>query len=680
MKKYIIFYSHNFWWLGHNKRLSLIIRELLSNFWDEYSCIFINSWEKQDFLFNGIKWLKIINLPVLDIKDWKIIKNNLNNKKLILRKQLLNKILNIWNSESLIIEHYPFWRNFLNDEIKFVINNFRKNNKYWSVFSSFRDIVDLGSLNKENINLFDRFLIHGDETITNYDNVFDDIIRNKFIYTWYVSEEINFKKIKKDKIIYINIWWWQDWMDYLKDFLNKFNLVSSKNDFKLIISLWNSYLTENIEILKKIYIWKNIEFHKYIDNSLEMKLKSQFSVSMGWYNNMVESLKYNIKTIIYPRQTDNEQKDRLLMFQKISPNFYNWFDFKEDDLNFLLSNNNLEISDNNINFNWAYFTSNFIVNFKKYKYIKIRVSNLCNAKCWMCWVIKRKQSENKLDNLKKTILDFYKLWWEVVNLTWWEPTIYKWFWDLLIYSKYLWLINSVSTNWSTLWEQFFKKLLFKNNLLINYMDISIDWLYEEHDKRRKYKWLFNIISQNIKKLIDLWIFMHINITIRKDNIKEIINIFDFFKNIWVNSISFWIIESNPLNDTSKLIPIKEDIKEFYMIDKYNIINNPWKLKIIFSPDFNWKNIDNFIKSIQSKNAFPKKDWKKCNFIKNKKEIRINENWNISPCCEIDDFDEWIWNINQNNLLKIICSKNYENFLNRKLPNISRACLNCKIEG
>lgn len=669
MKKTIIFYCHNFWWLWHNKRLSLIIKEIVNNF-PYYDIVFLNSWENTDFLFEWFKNIKIINLPSFEIINSVLNYSHSNKKIWDLRKLLIKRILDKYNSEKLIIEHFPFWRNFLQNELEFLINYYKKINKDWNIIASLRDILDINSLNKKNLEYFDRFLVHSDENISNLEKFNLQNIKNKIIYTWYVVENFDFP-IKKTKNIIINIWWWQDWFEYIIDFLNKFSKIKNSLDYNIIISLWWQYNEENIKIIKLFNL--NLEIYKNINNLLEYKINSSLSVSMWWYNNLCEALKYWFKTIIYPRLSDQEQQIRLKIFKKIQGNIFS----SEDDIEKILEKE-LDLENNKIDFNWAYLSASFIVNFKKYKYIKIRLTNSCNAKCDMCWVIKRKLDYNKIENIKKSIIDFYKLGWEVVNFTWWEPTIYKWFWNLLILSKELNLIISVSTNWSTLWEIFFNNLYFEWKRLIDYIDISIDWLYEKQDIRRNYKWLFKIISDNLKIIVDSWIFLHINITIRKDNIWEMIEIFDYLKNIWVNSISFGMIASDPLNDTSKLIPEWKDIEKFYLQDKEYIIKNTKNINLKFSPDFNWENMTEFIKYIQLKNSFPKQIWKKCNYINSKKEIRINENWNISPCCIIDDFDEWIGNINYENFIKIILSKKYETFLNKTFPHISKACLNCKI--
>lgn len=675
MKKNIIFYCHNFWWLWHTNRLLLIINNLINNFWGDYNLIFLNSWKKQDIIFKKINKLKIINLPEYEIENYKLIKNEKNIKVSKYREYIFNKIFSLKNIETLIIEHYPFWRNFLDDEIKKIIFLYKNNSKNWNIFSSVRDIFDINSLNRENLKLFDRFLVHTDKNLINYNDDFSFEIKNKIIYTWYVvNKNIKIKEINDENYILISLWWWQDWYENILEFLK---IIKNNFLWNIYINLWILYDNQKVDELKKIVPDKVI-VKKYFENFLELKKNAKIVVSMWWYNNLTENLFYKIKTIVFPRIIDNEQIKRLEEFSKISNFIIDWRWITIDKILSLIDKKETKIF-TNINFDWSYYSSNFIVNYKKFKYIKIRLTNNCNAKCDMCGVIKREIHSNNIESLKNSILDFYKLWWKIVNLTWWEPTIYKWFWDLLKFIKNLWLITSVSTNWSTLWENFIKNLNFNNNNLINYIDISIDWLKNKQDKIRNFKGLFKIIDENLTKLIENNIFVHINITLRKDNIFEMQEIFNYLKNKKINSISFWMITSSPVNDTSNLIPTQEQIEKFYKLEKKYIIKNAWNINISFSPDYkNW-DFSKFSTSIINKNNFTKSNREKCKYILSKKEIRINESWEISPCCEIDDFDEWLGNINKNWLFEIVCSNNYEKFLNKTFPNVSKACFNCKLE-
>lgn len=313
MKKTILFYVHNFGWLWHNKRISLIIKELLGNF-PNYNAIILNSWKKQDYLFQKIEGLKIINLPNYEFDNYTLSWdfNRVKKLRMLIYKKLFSLSLDI---ESLVVEHYPFGRNFLDTEIHFLISEFRKFNSIWSVFSSVRDIIDINSLNKENLVLFDRFLFHSDRMLINYENEIDKNIQKKIIYTGYVTESIEIKMNKKINIIYVNIWWWQDGIEVIVDFLSKLDHLKMKMNYKVIVSLWENYNEENISLLQSIFTG-DIVFHKFLNNSLQLKMDSVLVISMGGYNNMVESLRYNIRTIVYPRNTDLEQKERLKKFQE----------------------------------------------------------------------------------------------------------------------------------------------------------------------------------------------------------------------------------------------------------------------------------------------------------------------------------------------------------------------------
>jgi hypothetical protein len=46
-----------------------------------------------------------------------------------------------------------------------------------------RDILDINSLNRNNLEYFDRFLVHSDEKISNLEEYNLEEIKNKIIYT-----------------------------------------------------------------------------------------------------------------------------------------------------------------------------------------------------------------------------------------------------------------------------------------------------------------------------------------------------------------------------------------------------------------------------------------------------------------------------------------------------------------
>lgn len=672
MKKIVIFYVHNFGWLGHNTRILRIAQKLVQNFW--YTVIVLNSGEEQEFLFHGISWIKVIQLPRYEFDNYTITWNS--ESVFQLRMAIFQKLFSHGlDVESIVVEHFPFGRNFLSKELESFIRTFKHYYKDGNVFSSARDILELENIHKENLNLFDRFLIHSDKKIQFLEGKQIKDIQSRIVYTGYVVHENSIiKSPSRKNHIVLGIWWWQDGYDSVIQFLEKIKKISYPGI--IYVSLGNSYSLEKVDFLKNTF-WENIIIQRYFENFLELKLEADLVVSMWGYNSLTENLYHKIKTIVYPRETDHEQQIRLETFSKISDYIYDGRILTEDWIVRILESNEI-LNREDINFWWDYFSASFIANYSKYKYIKIRLTNACNAECSMCGVIRRPIHYNTQEAIEASIRDFYQLGWEIVNFTGWEPTIFPWFWKLLQYTKNLGMKTSVSTNGSMFSEKFLEKLNHDTALLIDFMDISIDGLYEKHDIRRNFRGLFSRIESYLHALMERWIIIHINVTIRNDNLGEVREMFTYFKNMWVHSISFWVVTKSPFHDTTDLFLNEDELRILYLQEKPYIEENSWPLRVSFSPENLEKYFQNESKEEQDY-IYPKRvPWERCNFISEKREIRINEDGNLSPCCEIDDFDENIGNIYHWGLLKNIYSARYEYFLQKTFPHISEACRKCKI--
>ncbi len=675
-KKNIVFYGHNFGGLGHTNRLFAIMKDFIKNFWHDYNVIFLQSGKNYAEIFYHPE-IKTIHLPDYMFQDYFVKKNSFNDVIFQKRKKIFEKIFALWNIEKFIVEHFPFGRHGMQADFLMAIRLFRQYNSSGYIFSSVRDIFEFQNIFPTILQHFDRFLIHGDEKIVNYNKIFPQEMKHKIYYTGYVLNDFWDITYKNKPHIVISLGGWQDGFEFVCDFLKKCNLLQKCP--KIYVALWWQYNSENILKIKEIFSW-DIEIKDFFVDFSKLRQEAKMLVSMGGYNSMIESIKFWKTTLVYPRDSDFEQIMRLKVFSK---KFYNILDARllsHEQLQDILENNDWQAWISFVDINGSYKSASFIYNFWKYHYAKIRLTNRCNATCDMCWVIKRKINDNDLLILKKSIEDFYKIWWKIINFTGWEPTIYKWFWDLVYFAKTLWFVVSLSTNGSTLWENFWQKFSHNDQKNIDYMDISVDALNELQDSIRWVPGLFSKIENNIKEILNRNIYLHINVTIRNDNIFQMKEIFYFFQKIGVQSISFGMVASDPLNDTTALIPNIRQLYQFYCIDVPEIQKNKNSMKVNFSPAYsNEMTFEDFCSSIQNKNAFPKKKGKHCEFIRSKKEIRINEGWLVTPCCILDDYDEGIWNINTTRLINIICSKTYESFLHRTFPNISKACLQCKLE-
>jgi len=65
-------------------------------------------------------------------------------------------------------------------------------------------VFDLKALNQGNLELFDRFLIHSDRKVINYDGVFSRDIENRFIYTGFVVDN-NEEDVSEDDSILVSL-------------------------------------------------------------------------------------------------------------------------------------------------------------------------------------------------------------------------------------------------------------------------------------------------------------------------------------------------------------------------------------------------------------------------------------------------------------------------------------------
>lgn len=122
------------------------------------------------------------------MEDYRIVVNHENAKRRVFRKSVIAKVLSIANLESIVIEHFPFGRNFLEEELRFLIGSYRSLHPTGNVFASVRDIVDISALNDRNIAFFDRILVHSDERVVSYGDRIDGAMHRKFVYTGYITE------------------------------------------------------------------------------------------------------------------------------------------------------------------------------------------------------------------------------------------------------------------------------------------------------------------------------------------------------------------------------------------------------------------------------------------------------------------------------------------------------------
>ena len=199
----------------------------------------------------------------------------------------------------------------------------------------------------------------------------------------------------------------------------------------------------------------------------------------------------------------------------------------------------------------------------------------CNEKCSFCFQDTKyiKKYDVLLDkkDILKLLIKWKKLWLNMVNISWWEPTIYEdnFNYILKLSSKLLYRDIKVITNWIQ-----FSKLDFCNNNLKYITDIWLSFHSASNkniqDKLTWLVWSYDLVIRaikNIKKLSNINLHNHCvitndNIDILEEHIKKIIK-------LWFISIHFMSLMHNTDNnktqsyDFNKLASLLK-----WIIDKY----------------------------------------------------------------------------------------------------------------
>lgn len=166
------------------------------------------------------------------------------------------------------------------------------------------------------------------------------------------------------------------------------------------------------------------------------------------------------------------------------------------------------------------------------KRLEFHITYICNHACIFCSEDTRMQKYNQhpltMLQVKTILLDRRKKWFNHVNFTGGEPTLFPRFLELLKFAKKLWYKIYVWTNGTLFaWEEFAKEAL----SYIDEVSLSIHWFDEEScEEQIKLDNHFNIYTDKISKNIDKyqqWNFFFSNVVINKYNYKDTLKIIKF---------------------------------------------------------------------------------------------------------------------------------------------------------
>lgn len=206
------------------------------------------------------------------------------------------------------------------------------------------------------------------------------------------------------------------------------------------------------------------------------------------------------------------------------------------------------------------------------KRLEFHISYICNHSCIFCSEYDRLLAFKKFPlisfQIKTILLDRRKKWFNHVNFTGGEPTIFPWFLEILKFAKKIWYKIYVGTNGTMFaWEKFASEAL----ECIDELSLSIHW--HDPSSSEKQTWSKNHfqIFPSIAKNISLYKknnFFFSNIVINQYNYKNTLDIIQFIKEsdypvkqILISNIApEWLADHNykdlvfDLEDFKKQIP------------------------------------------------------------------------------------------------------------------------------
>jgi len=643
------------------------------------------------------RYAKVINLPQGEEKELPHVFYLPANSKsaVIKRKIILRLVAKNFVPDIAIFEHFPFGRGYLKKEISEFIQNLTQCGTL--IYSSVRDIIDAALDEVElyqRLKLFNAVFVHSDKKmgfITSFRKF--KALGEKIVFTDRIimidKESLNTKNeikaklgVHNKKLILLSIGGGRDGIDIVEKIIDIKNNIDKNFNTLLLISTGTSIGKGNLKTLRqRTRNTKDIIIKKFIPDFINYVKAADLFISMGGYNSVNNALFAGIRTIIFPRRTDQEQKIRTKYYNNMFSEAGSRMSSKE------LASRITNIMKSKIparykgNFMGAGNTARLIERIAHLDYLKIRLTTRCNCNCDMCsW--KFKNDSLDYEKVKKIIQQAKLLNVKAINFTGGEPTIYPQLKELLIYAKKQNFYVSVYTN----------GLISHNaRACLNEFSDNVIFSLDSHtasinDVIRGRRGAFKRTLNSIKYLSRRGKYLNMNICIRPDNFRAIHKMVDLFSGN-INSMAFTLLDTS-MNGLNNSVFKRHDLESFYfdeapLILAKSLQNN---IKIKINPFF--KDLDNLnarqiLKKIfadknhyidKLKSIFEFDSQKLCALAKN--EVRINSDGKICPCCYLDDYPVNLGNINNDDFIDVVSSDAYFNFINSAIPG-KGICRECK---
>ena len=254
--------------------------------------------------------------------------------------------------------------------------------------------------------------------------------------------------------------------------------------------------------------------------------------------------------------------------------------------------NLLKEEDNKRDFN---FFDDKILNRKRPFWVVLTITSKCNIFCYYCFndIDYDLKYRNIKKNLwlafwKKVVDELYDAWTRVIILTWWEPMMATFFWELLDYLKEKNIFVHLNTNWTLLTDDSLERLNknYSINIMVSMHEFNDEDFYEVNKKwlemtfwinnvPKKFKYMFSDKIKQLRKINNLKnISLEFLTILTPKNILNLEKLYEFvLLRSWINihNWQFFRLYATKNNKWISQVMMKLAIEKIYKLNKkYNV--------------------------------------------------------------------------------------------------------------
>lgn len=249
---------------------------------------------------------------------------------------------------------------------------------------------------------------------------------------------------------------------------------------------------------------------------------------------------YRIKENIIRRN----EKNSFMLLHPVSNKFITYWKTISDYIskNWIIDSSNLSLInylqwqwliewvDNNEKFsNEEFWSDDFI---SAPLNVTIQITNKCNLRCKHCHRVDKWSLDIDFKKIKKLIDELSDMKIFNINISWWEPLLYKWLFDVIEYISSKWIKVTMSTNLILRNDKIAKKMY---EFWVRQLHISLDSADAKyHDYIRWSKNSYSIMIKNLEIIKKVGIEFTIVTTLINQTIEDYSNIIDFSFRLWAS--------------------------------------------------------------------------------------------------------------------------------------------------